>query len=90
MTQPDDTQAPAIDDEDQLDEDQAPAGPPPSADELRAADEDEDFDEDGEQDVESFALPQALLDAAGVESDEDFDAIPDLGTDDATKPVGKE
>ena len=42
----------------------------------KAIDADPDLDEDGELDVEQFAINTALLTAAGIESDEDWDAIP--------------
>lgn len=43
---------------------------------------DEDFvddpdDEESEED-EQFPIPQALLDAAGIESDEDYEDIPEV------------
>lgn len=38
--------------------------------------DDIDTDDDGELDVEHFPLPPGLLEAAGVESDEDFEALP--------------
>lgn len=40
-------------------------------------DADPDLDEDGELDVNQFPLPAALLKAAGIDSDEEWD---DLGT----------
>ena len=52
-------------------------------DELKAADADMDQDEDGELDVEHFALPPALLKAAGAESDEEFDEVEADPIDDA-------
>ena len=35
-----------------------------------------DTDDDGDVDVEHFPLPAALLKAAGIETDEEYDAIP--------------
>lgn len=47
--------------------------------------DDEDYDDDGEPDVEHFPVPAGLLVAAGIESDEDWDALdepdpPDVDT----------
>ena len=50
---------------------------------LRRADEDVDRDEDGALDVEQFPLPAALLEAAGIESDEDWQNFLDAAEEDA-------
>lgn len=39
---------------------------------------DDELDEDGDVDVEHFPLPDGLLEAAGIESDDDFDAVPEV------------
>lgn len=38
-------------------------------------DADPDLDEDGDVDVEHFPIPEGLLKAAGIETDEDWDAL---------------
>lgn len=49
-----------------------------SEQQIKEADEDIDSDEDGELDVEHYPLPAALLKAAGIESDDDFDELPEV------------
>lgn len=39
-------------------------------------DEDPDLDDDGEEDLEQFTLSPALLAAAEIDGDEDFESIP--------------
>jgi hypothetical protein len=38
-------------------------------------DADPDLDDDGETDVEHYPIPEALLKAAGIETDEEWDAL---------------
>lgn len=44
-------------------------------DDAKRIDADPDLDDDGSLNVEQFPISDAMLKAAGIESDEDWDAI---------------
>lgn len=55
------------------------AAPPEVDDDDEAPEPMDDFDDDEDnpdEETEQFALPKALLEAAGILTDEDWDALP--------------